>query len=617
MRFQKIVATNGDHFLDIAWRVFEGSAAIMRLGFSETSYYQKMTRLWLQMSGLTLAILLLAVFGSLFLVRRITSPLAELAQATQKVDKGEVNVRVRVKGKDEVGQLAASFNHMIARVEKYTRQLEDKTMDLERAHHRARTFCSIVQEMGALRSLDQIGAYLIKTLEGILKCGKVVVMLFSSNRDILFTLSSRDRRPIENPEAIRTAISVLEGMSDVTFTKKMLFRPLLLIPREIQAAARQAIVPLRDENQVFGGIVIACPEECRCNLEEVNTAGRMLTQAAGVIKRAISQEEEARNLRVRVEASAEFSSIVGKDPKMQVIYKLIDDIAPTDATVLIQGESGTGKELVARAIHQLSPRKNKPFVVINCSAYPVTLLESELFGHEKGAFTGASRQKLGRFEQAHNGTVFLDEIGEIPLSAQIKLLRVLQTQKFERIGGEKTLTVDVRIIAATNKDLLREVKNGDFREDLYYRLNVIPIALPPLKDRRGDIPLLARHFLHHFAVEQDKEIEKFSSTAMRILLDYSWPGNVRELENSIEHAAVLTKGPQIEVSDLPDVLLAQKPKEAIDQSANLADHERDLLERVLQECGWNKREAARRLGIGRNTLYAKLKRHQITRPTTH
>ena len=214
-------------------------------------------------------------------------------------------------------------------------------------------------------------------------------------------------------------------------------------------------------------------------------------QAAGAIRRAALQEEEIRDLQERVEHSAEFSGIIGKDPQMRIIYKLIEDTAPTDATVLIQGESGTGKELVAKAVHHLSPRRDKPFIVINCSAFPETLLESELFGHEKGAFTGATRQKAGRFEQANGGTVFLDEIGEIAPSAQIRLLRVLQTQQFERLGGEKTVTVNVRILAATNRDLIQEVRRGTFREDLYYRLNVIPINLPPLKSRVNDIPLLA------------------------------------------------------------------------------------------------------------------------------
>jgi len=613
--FQQIVSTSGERYLDIAWPIFQGKAGLLRLGFSETPYRQQMTKLWLQMGALTLAILLLALGGSLLFVRRITKPLAELAEATQKVDKGETGVRVRVQGEDEVGKLSASFNHMIGRVEEYTRQLEEQTMELERAHHRTRSFCTIVQQVGALRSLDQIGAHLIKTLEGILKCGHVALMLFNSSRDILFVLSTRNLKPIENQEAVRTTISVLEGLSEVTFTQEIPFRS-PLVSREIQDAARQAIIPLRDEKQVFGAIVIACPGECRCNLEEVNTAGIMLTHAAGVIKRAISQEEEIRRLRARIESSAEFSGIVGKDPKMQVIYKLIEDIAPTDASVLIEGESGTGKELVALAIHQISSRKARPFVVINCSAYPTTLLESELFGHEKGAFTGATRQKSGRFEQADGGTVFLDEIGEIPLSAQIKLLRVLQTQRFERVGGEQTLNVDVRIIAATNKALLQEVKNGRFREDLYYRLNVIPVSLPPLRERLNDIPLLARHFLRRFAMEQDKDIEEFSTEAMRTLLDYSWPGNVRELKNSIEHATVLAKEGQIMVSDLPVALSAEKPKKEPGQPT-ITEHERDLVERVLEACGWNKKEAARRLGISRNTLYVKLKKYQITRPTTH
>jgi two-component system response regulator HydG len=321
----------------------------------------------------------------------------------------------------------------------------------------------------------------------------------------------------------------------------------------------------------------------------------------------------------RLEASTEFNGIIGKDPKMQVIYKLIEDIAPTDATVLIEGESGTGKELVARAIHERSPRGDEPFIVINCSAYPATLLESELFGHEKGSFTGAIRQRAGRFEQANGGTVFLDEIGEIPPSAQIKLLRVLQTQKFERLGGEKTLAVDVRILAATNKDLLQEVKNGQFREDLFYRLNVIPVVLPALKKRRNDILLLAQYFLRRFTAEQGKDVKGFDSEAMRLLLDYSWPGNVRELENSIEHATVLAKGERIEIRDLPSALhdAFSSPTDVAGAHGTLMETERVLLLDVLEEYSWNKKRAAQRLGISRSTLYDKLKKYQITKPTTH
>jgi two-component system response regulator HydG len=344
-----------------------------------------------------------------------------------------------------------------------------------------------------------------------------------------------------------------------------------------------------------------------------------LNQTTGAIRRSVIHEEEIRELRTRIEHTAEFSGIIGKDSKMQNIYRLIEDIAPTDATVLIQGESGTGKELVARAIHRQSLRGDRPFIVINCSAYPATLLESELFGHEKGAFTGAIRQKSGRFEQADGGTVFLDEIGEIAPSAQIKLLRVLQSKKFERVGGEETLKVDVRVLTATNKDLLQEVQMGNFREDLFYSLNVIPIQLPPLKQRHNDIPLLARHFLHRFASEQNKEIRDFSSEAMRLLLDYPWPGNVRELENSIEHAVVLAKGDRVELSALPSAIRETLPAVSGENHGTIEENEKKLLHEVLEECGWNKKKAALRLGISRSTLYEKLKKYQIRmiKPTIH
>ncbi len=614
--FQEIASTSGEHYLDIAWPIFGGNAGILRLGLSEKSYRQRVTRLWLQMSGITLVILLLALTGTLFLVRRVTSPLAALVEATQKIDEGGLDVRVQVQGHDEVGRLAASFNHMVARLEEYTGRLEEQTMELERSHQQTRTVCGIVQEIGAMRSLSEIGPTLIKTFQDILKCGHMVFLIFNSNRDLLFVSSKSETRALKELEPIESVATVVEDLTKVTFIKKRAFKP-PLVPDSFQAAVRQAIIPLHHEKQLFGGLVIGCPGDCHCNVKEIEVVGLMLAQAAGVIKRAVLQEEEIQEIQSRVETTAEFSGIIGKDPKMQLIYKLIEDIAPTDATGLIQGESGTGKELVARAIHRRSTRKNKPFVVINCSAYPATLLESELFGHEKGAFTGAIRQKAGRFEQAHGGTVLLDEIGEIAPSAQIKLLRVLQTQKFERLGGEKTLKVDVRIIAATNKDLLQEVKEGLFREDLYYRLNVIPIQLPPLRERRNDIPLLARHFLRHFAAEQGKKIGQLGPEAMRLLLDHSWPGNVRELENTVEHAVVLAKGSRVEASDLPAALHTAAKTAQGSTPPTLVEHESKLLLEVLEDCGWNKKQAAKRLGISRSTLYEKIKKYQITQPTTH
>ena len=612
--FQKINSTAGEYYLDIAWPIFAGKAGVLRLGFSEKLYRRQGTSLWLQIGILTLAILLLAISGTLFFVRRFTRPLAALVRATQKVDQGELNVQIQVQGEDEIATLASSFNHMVARMEEYIRQLEEQTMDLERAHQQTRTTCGIVQEIGSMRRLRQIGSFLIKRLQDIMKCSRMLLLIFNENGDTLYLLSDAGFKTLKDSEAIQTAKAAIAGKKKITFSRKAIFRP-PIVPVKFQSASRQAIVLLQNENQLLGALVIACLGECRCNAKEVEVVDLILNQAAGVIKRAVLHEEEIRDLEHRYKITAGYSGIIGKDPKMQAIYRLIEDIAPTDATVLIQGESGTGKELVAQAIHRQSLRRDKPFIVINCSAYPATLLESEIFGHEKGAFTGAIRQKSGRFEQASGGTVFLDEIGEIPSSAQIKLLRVLQTQKFERVGGEKTLTVDVRILSATNKNLIMEVRKGNFREDLFYRLNVIPINLPLLRERQNDIFLLANRFLRHFAAENGKKIREFSAEATRLLLDYPWPGNVRELENSIEHAVLLARGGKIEASDLPAIFHTPTTIANADQLRTLAEHEREFLQKALEKCGLNKKLTAQRLKISRNTLYMKLKKYQIISPT--
>jgi len=306
-----------------------------------------------------------------------------------------------------------------------------------------------------------------------------------------------------------------------------------------------------------------------------------------------------------------FGNILGKSNQMQAIYELISDISNTDSTVLIQGESGTGKELIARAIHFNSHRKNKPFVVANCSAYSQNLLESELFGHEKGAFTDAIRRKTGRFEMAHGGTVFLDEIGEVSSPTQILLLRVLQDHRFERVGGEETLEVDVRVIAATNKNLMEEIRKGTFREDLYYRLNVIPILVPPLRERMDDIPLLASHFLQKFCQEKGKNVTSISQEVMEVLLAHSWPGNVRELENVIEYAIIIAKQEKILLKDLPRYLLQQPLPTK--QVFSLQDHEKNLILKTLEETNWNKHQTAKRLKINRSTLYGKMKRFGLIR----
>jgi PAS domain S-box-containing protein len=487
--------------------------------------------------------------------------------------------------------------------------------DLERAHSEMDTFCSMLKQIGSYRTLNGVGTLLMKAVQNIVGSQYTLLHIFNSERNMLFTLMEAGISTSEDPDLIATVQDILIDVDGMTIAPQNTFDP-PLIP-DYFPADRQTIIPLRIRDQLEGAFVITCEAECLCDEKALEMVALVLEYASETINRAVSYEEEIRDLEKRVESTSEFSGLIGKDPKMQVIYKLVEDIAPTDATVLIEGQSGTGKELVARAIHRRSPRHNKPFIVINCSAYPTTLLESELFGHEKGAFTGAIRQKIGRFEQAHGGTVFLDEIGEIAPSAQIKLLRVIQSQRFERLGGEKTLSVDVHILAATNKDLLQEVKNGNFREDLYYRLNVIPIHLPALRERRNDIPILARHFLSRFVKEQDKEIQGFTSEAMRLLLDYDWPGNVRELENSIEHATVLAKGDRVEVSDLPTIVQTQGGRALADRLPTIEEQEKNLLVETLEKCGWVKKEAAQQLGISRTALYDKLKRYQISKPTTH
>jgi DNA-binding NtrC family response regulator len=307
-----------------------------------------------------------------------------------------------------------------------------------------------------------------------------------------------------------------------------------------------------------------------------------------------------------------FDAIVGRHPTMVKIYELIAQIAQTTATVLITGESGTGKELIARALHRQGPRREQPFVAVNLAAIPEPLLESELFGHEKGAFTGAHQKKLGKFELAHGGSLFLDEVGTLRVDLQAKLLRVLQEREVERLGSTRSMKVNVRILAATNLDLRRAVKERTFREDLYYRLNVVPIEVPPLREHREDIPLLVDHFIRKYNREFGKEVRGISPGALPMLLNYPWPGNVRELENVIERAVALATGPVIHLKDLPlDLAFAEHAtRKGADTPLSLKDaraqFERQFILRTLEEVDWNQSKAARLLGLHRNTLIAKL-----------
>lgn len=328
------------------------------------------------------------------------------------------------------------------------------------------------------------------------------------------------------------------------------------------------------------------------------------------VRRERETRRELEALRAQVDDTFKPAAFIAESPKMQGVLSLISRIAASDSSVMLLGESGTGKDMVARLIHGASPRKDGPFIAISCAALPETLLESELFGYERGAFSGADRRKIGKFEMAHKGTIFLDEVGDIPVSTQVKLLRVLQDFSFERLGGNVPIDVDVRLITATNQDLKRKIAEGTFREDLLYRLNVITVTLPPLRERKEDIRPLADHFIEKYGRKCSRAIKGISSRTLDRLIRYRWPGNVRELENVMERAVVLCRGDQIEGVDLPLEEDAARPR---DTAGSLADIEKDHIARVLAESGWSISSAAGRLGIHRNTLRAKIKQYGIER----
>jgi DNA-binding NtrC family response regulator len=338
------------------------------------------------------------------------------------------------------------------------------------------------------------------------------------------------------------------------------------------------------------------------------------------IARALRQQNlEVENVSLHQQLESKFGleNIIGDSPAMREVFEIIQQVAPTPVTVLLQGESGTGKELIARAVHQLSPRSRQPLVTVHCAALSATLLESELFGHEKGAFTGAYERRVGRFEQAQGGTLFLDEIGEIDATIQIKLLRFLGERTFERVGSNKTLTADVRLITATNKNLDTLVKAGSFREDLYYRLNVVEIRLPPLRERAGDIPLLAQTFLAEFSREMSKNVKDFTADALEALIQYSWPGNVRELRSALERAVVLCRGDRISVRELPPAIRSGGTAGAgtapllASNNLTVEEAEKQLIIRALKEADGNRTAAAKKIGMSRRTLHRKLHEYHL------
>jgi len=409
----------------------------------------------------------------------------------------------------------------------------------------------------------------------------------------------------------------------------------------VQTAVREGLksfcfLPLISRNRAIGTLVLARLRDDAFSQADISFLAQVAKQIALAVENALAYREirelkeqlskEKLYLEDEIRTEMNFAQIIGNSASLRRVLKHVETVAPTDSTVLIYGETGTGKELIARGIHDLSPRRSKPFVKLNCAAIPTGLLESELFGHEKGAFTGAIAQRIGRFEVADGGTIFLDEIGEIPLELQTKLLRVLQEREFERLGSSRTLRTDARLIAATNRDLEAMVAEQKFRSDLFFRLNVFPVHVPPLRERQGDIPLLVRHFTQQFSRRMNKVIETIPSATMDALCRYHWPGNIRELQNVIERAVIISAGPalSVDVADLkfPKVSHPEERAAAPNPTTNgalhnlLAETERQQILQTLKHCNWvvaGPHGAAARLGMNRSTLQVRIRKLGISR----
>jgi formate hydrogenlyase transcriptional activator len=394
---------------------------------------------------------------------------------------------------------------------------------------------------------------------------------------------------------------------------------------------RFCFLPLTTARHRLGALAFASKDLAAYDADDVDFLQLVANQVAVGVENALAfdciemlKEKLTREkvyLEEEIRTEHNFDEIVGESGALRRVLKEVETVAPTDSTVLIRGETGTGKELIARALHSLSPRRDRTFVKINCAAIPTGLLESELFGHEKGAFTGAISQKVGRFELAHQGTLFLDEVGDIPSELQPKLLRVLQEQEFERLGSTRTVWVDVRLVAATNRDLAEMTANGQFRNDLFYRLNVFPVMLPPLRERPDDIPRLVRHFTQRFARRMGRRIETIPAAVMDAMVRYAWPGNIREMQNVIERAVILSRDgvlPNPLPKNRTDSIIPSVHRSQVFQSSmTLEDSDRALIIETLEQAGWRvggPRGAAAKLGLKRTTLLAKMRRLRISRP---
>ena len=499
-----------------------------------------------------------------------------------------------------------------------------RSKELQKTQHQLETLFDISRQVSAIDSLPEVVHFVQQIAQEIFVDSEMLFFLLDDEKQRFLDLEECNFSIVE-PLAKRIQELEQSGLISDFVQYVQHAKEIQIMSSEYSNDTPAFLSLLSKSYPSWFGFPISTPHQCigyfllgstvsqEYSRKDLHFFHNLFKQIAGDIDHLVRHEREINNLRQEVTERTSHGEIIGQSDEMQKIYELIDLVSGSDATVLIAGENGTGKELVAQAIHRESHRGSGPFIVANCSAYSPALLESELFGHEKGAFTGAIKRKKGRIERAKGGTLFLDEIGDIAPATQVLLLRFLQDHYFERVGGEQTLEADVRVLAASNLDLYKEVEAGRFRDDLYYRLNVITIDMPPLRDRKEDISILCKHFLEKYSLKEGKQIQSFSSSAMQALLDHDWPGNVRQLENAISHAVILAQGAVVEGRHLPQFLkqVTEEPP-----STSLAENERRLILGVLQECSWNKHEAARQLQISRSTLYSKIRRYNLMKTST-
>lgn len=516
-------------------------------------------------------------------------------------------------------ELVIRMERDVTEKRKMEEALAFRSKELQRTQHQLETLFEVSRRGGAESSLHGLVHFLQDYAEGIFPDSDPMFLLLDAAGERLLSFEEccpEAINPLQrihlNPDRDTVVSELARSLRRIkdprvaTSTDGKELPPLL--HRITETYPSWFGLPILVRLNCIGYFLLGSKTKTSYTREDLRFFQALFAQIAGHIRSLVLHEAEIARFRKEPGETVSRGEIIGQGKKIREIYDLIDLVATSDATVLITGENGTGKELVAQAIHKQNYRRSGPFVVANCSAYSPSLLESELFGHEKGAFTGAIRQKKGRIERAQDGTLFLDEIGDISLATQVLLLRFLQDRCFERVGGEETIEADVRVLAATNRDLRRDVEEGRFRDDLYYRLNVFSINLPPLRERREDIPLLSRHFLVKHIEKEGKNIPKIGSDAMQALMDYHWPGNVRQLENALSYAVILCQGEEITIRHLPPFL---KEPTGSSTAFSLGEMEKMMIRKALENSSWNKHEAARRLQVSRSTLYSKIRRYGL------